>query len=160
MLFLTPNGDRNFGGYTTNMAYFLTGKPTPPCSDWIPGFEAGVEGCRIELAATTAWVMDNVHLNNGQDGFKQNSHNTAFFSNSGGGGTLMSTNPPRLHADGFAANGSKWGGVCAIHLETLNVLYCDGHVKAQKIESLIKTATVNYGSGDVTIMPAFTIEDD
>jgi prepilin-type N-terminal cleavage/methylation domain-containing protein/prepilin-type processing-associated H-X9-DG protein len=39
------------------------------------------------------------------------------------------------------------------HLETANFLYCDGHVKAQKLASV---ATLNANG----IMSAFTIEDD
>jgi len=40
----------------------------------------------------------------------------------------------------------------ARHLETINLLYCDGHVKSVKLTNLIKK------TGNV--MPAFTVEDD
>lgn len=43
------------------------------------------------------------------------------------------------------------------HLETTNVLYCDGHVKAVKLDALAEKKTVN---GTANIATAFTVEDD
>ena len=44
-------------------------------------------------------------------------------------------------------------GLVPRHLETTNILYADGHVKAKNVDSLLKTNAAGY-------MPAFTIEDD
>jgi prepilin-type processing-associated H-X9-DG protein len=44
------------------------------------------------------------------------------------------------------------------HLDTLNVLYCDGHVKAGKIDNV--AATKDVGGGFTKVMSNFTIEDD
>ena len=48
------------------------------------------------------------------------------------------------------------------HLETTNVLYCDGHVKAQKLASLMQTRSVNDAVDGATknVLWLFTIEDD
>ena len=48
------------------------------------------------------------------------------------------------------------------HLETTNVLYCDGHVKAQKLNSLMQTHNVNdaVDGQNKNVLWLFTIEDD
>jgi len=50
----------------------------------------------------------------------------------------------------------SYGGIVERHLDTTNVWYCDGHVKAVKLDALAKTAT----SGGITFLPAFTIKVD
>lgn len=42
-------------------------------------------------------------------------------------------------ASGLAGN--NYGAVNPLHLDTVNVLWCDGHVKSQKIDSLNKYYT-------------------
>ncbi len=48
------------------------------------------------------------------------------------------------------------------HLETVNVLWCDGHVKAMKLSDLMQTKPVFCSPtlGTKPVMTAFTIEDD
>jgi prepilin-type processing-associated H-X9-DG protein len=58
--------------------------------------------------------------------------------------------PPELY--GTATN----EGLIAAHLDTTNVLFFDGHVKAAKPESLATTHDV----GGKQIMYQFTVEDD
>lgn len=42
------------------------------------------------------------------------------------------------------------------HLDTTNVLFCDGHVKALKLDVLARTKII----GTDQVMTLFTIEDD
>ena len=48
------------------------------------------------------------------------------------------------------------------HLETTNVLYCDGHVKAQKLDALMQMRSIKDSVDGMTknVMWQFTIEDD
>jgi prepilin-type N-terminal cleavage/methylation domain-containing protein/prepilin-type processing-associated H-X9-DG protein len=49
--------------------------------------------------------------------------------------------PPSLHASNFANN--TWeGAVTARHMDTTNVLYADGHVKAVTLTSLLQISTI------------------
>lgn len=71
--------------------------------------------------------------------------------------SAVDTNEPRS----MTYSGSfKW--VIERHLGTTNVLYCDGHVKAVKIDALNKTTPIvsTKDGGTYNIMTAFTGEDD
>ena len=73
--------------------------------------------------------------------------------------------PEGVVSDNNSATGKRLHRIEDRHLETTNVLYCDGHVKSMKLTSLAQTGTVpgtSVGcvSGVCTIYPAFTIEDD
>jgi prepilin-type processing-associated H-X9-DG protein len=46
------------------------------------------------------------------------------------------------------------------HLETCVVLFCDGHVKAQRLEKLMTVGTTPVGTGNLRRYSAFTIQDD
>jgi prepilin-type N-terminal cleavage/methylation domain-containing protein/prepilin-type processing-associated H-X9-DG protein len=48
-------------------------------------------------------------------------------------------------------------GVPARHLSTANILFCDGHVKAHKLQSL---ASVTTNASGASTMPLFTVEED
>jgi prepilin-type N-terminal cleavage/methylation domain-containing protein/prepilin-type processing-associated H-X9-DG protein len=51
----------------------------------------------------------------------------------------------------------------ARHLETMNVLWCDGHVKAMKVETLVARKTAPASAPCVTpgvYLPYFTVQDD
>lgn len=56
-------------------------------------------------------------------------------------------------------------GVVARHLETANALFCDGHVKAMKLDTLMQTASnpqpgYNGGNQPKNFLRYFTIEND
>jgi len=58
-----------------------------------------------------------------------------------------------------------WKSGVARHLETINTLFCDGHVKAMKVETLVTTKVGPTGSCPSaspanTYLPYFTVEDD
>ena len=51
--------------------------------------------------------------------------------------------------------------LAARHLETSNVLYCDGHVKAMKMDNLNKAVAAPGGSGlSGNVLTPFTVQDD
>jgi prepilin-type processing-associated H-X9-DG protein len=49
---------------------------------------------------------------------------------------------------------STMGRMGERHLETINLLYCDGHVKAQKLEAIRDTTTVATTGGNKS--PVYT----
>lgn len=51
------------------------------------------------------------------------------------------------------------GAIAARHIETCNVLWADGHVKAVKLDSLIGNKVVT-GSGGRPVFTSWTVEDD
>ncbi len=58
-----------------------------------------------------------------------------------------------LPAIDTSANPHQLQNIVARHFDFTNVLFCDGHVKAMKLEVLRRTNTAGTAS-------AFTIEDD
>jgi prepilin-type N-terminal cleavage/methylation domain-containing protein/prepilin-type processing-associated H-X9-DG protein len=145
-----------FGSYAINASY-ITG-PTffPPVSYfcWNASCQANnrlVKQAAIQNASTAIWVMDNGM------GAKDAAGNGLAYENSYLFTTDNDSQLPRLvngsvkliagvpYAETYAA---------ARHLETTNVLYCDGHVKAMQPQRLLETTTV----GSQTIMPAFAID--
>lgn len=68
---------------------------------------------------------------------------------------LNASADPKLLLDGGSTG--TGAGVIARHLNTANVLFCDGHVKAMQLE-LLNTTTTN--SSGASCMPWFTVEED
>jgi prepilin-type N-terminal cleavage/methylation domain-containing protein/prepilin-type processing-associated H-X9-DG protein len=60
----------------------------------------------------------------------------------------------------FNATPRSWHFAKERHLETMNVLFCDGHVKAMKLSDLAATHQVTSGSNTYTIYYRLTIEQD
>ena len=107
-------------------------------------------GCAMSalvVPATTFWVADG---------------NLAFFFGPSGPtttGTPTDTEPRMIIYNNNAPN-----ALVERHLGTTNVLFCDGHVKAQKLDEFIKTKTMTLLASNTSttgeIVPNFTIEDD
>jgi prepilin-type N-terminal cleavage/methylation domain-containing protein/prepilin-type processing-associated H-X9-DG protein len=57
-----------------------------------------------------------------------------------------------------AATAVPFGAITERHLETTNILYCDGHVKSVKLASI--TENEKKGAGAATVFPSWTVEDD
>lgn len=124
-------GGYNYGTYGYNQAYsdnaFGITSPTD------------VNVAKIVVPSTTVWVTDT-------------GANSTYFSYRVE--WPNKTNQPSIvpgTIDEFTKALSA--SVPARHLETTNILYCDGHVKAVKLDAL---ATLNANG----LYPAFTIEDD
>jgi prepilin-type N-terminal cleavage/methylation domain-containing protein/prepilin-type processing-associated H-X9-DG protein len=132
----------DYGSYGQNGAYRLTGdSQTPPRSAaYLVSLPA------IASPSTTVWATDtnNREEANGSFGFSWDS---------------PATNPNVVTgASGF----KQLEKIVARHLETTNVLFCDGHVKSMKLDALAaKKSIVDPLDGATkSVMPLFTIEDE
>ncbi len=129
---------KNYGSYGLNGAYGAgPDTTTPPRSskDYL------VRLSQMQAPATTVWFTDN--------------NNAALPPNTGGSqGFFWATTPPAI---GVGPTGLRQlQNIVERHLDTTNVLFCDGHVKAMKLDTLAKTRNVN----GVEVATLFTIEDD
>ena len=102
---------------------------TPPVSHPLVGINDAINLARAEVPATTAWVFDG----NGYTNTQVTPNVAATTATPAPGGTL--TNPVNRH------------------LETINVLYLDGHVKAIRREVLERKNADN-------VITAVTLQDD
>ena len=140
------------GGYGLNNAYNSesTDSFTAP---------AGQPLAKIAAAATTVLAADVLIKS------YSSSHQTYEF----GWGTSSTES---VVADANSATGRRLHRIEDRHLETTNVLFCDGHVKAVKLDALATAkslpATTTTGAGCTgsgsskvcNVLPAFTGEDD
>ena len=132
-----------YGSYGINSMYQATGDNFSG-----PAGENGLSLAAVGAPATTAWVWDASGRDTGGYIGWQAYCNTAadclpVFS------TMNSQNyvGPTQNTD---------NRIIERHLETTNVLYVDGHVKAAKVAALAATKSVS----GTTYMPAFTVEED
>ena len=141
-----PSGQTsiNYGSYGLNGAYGAGGdNQTPPRSSGL----YLVTLASVAVPATTVWVTDN---NNAPSAANPGGSQGFFWSNANPNPTITATSPRQLQ------------NIVERHLETTSVLYCDGHVKAQKLDALAKTTPVYVNStlDTLPVMTTFTIEDD
>ncbi len=135
-------GTHDYGSYGQNGAYRLAGDAqTPPRSA-----AYGVSLAQIASPAGTVWATDtdNREETNGSFGFSWD--NAA--SN-----PVISTN---------TRGQKRLDKIVERHLESSNVLFCDGHVKALKIDALAaqKSLVDPLDGATKSVMTFFTIEDD
>lgn len=131
----------DYGSYGQNGAYRDAGdRQTPPRSaSYI------VSVAQIGTPAATVWATDtnNTEEANGSYGFTW---------------TDAANVPPLNVIDGKR----ELDKIVERHLNTINVLWCDGHVKAMRLDDLMKTKNVYCSPtlGTRPVMTAFTIEED
>lgn len=134
------NAGVNYGSYGLNGAYgsVLTDAYTPPRSgnNLLVGLES------LATPATTVWIADNA--------------NAVTSINTGGSQGFFWASPASNPAIDGTVSPRQLQNIVERHLETTNVLFCDGHVKSMKLDALAKTKTVGADS----VMTIFTIEDD
>jgi prepilin-type N-terminal cleavage/methylation domain-containing protein/prepilin-type processing-associated H-X9-DG protein len=128
---------QDYGSYGLNGAYGsdLTDAFTPPRS----ANNLLVNMSQVVVPASTVWVTDNANApttvnTGGSQGF--------FWGNISSEPAISNTSPRQLQ------------NIVERHLSTTNVLYCDGHVKAHKLDTL---TTKRSSTGPMYL---FTIEDD
>jgi prepilin-type N-terminal cleavage/methylation domain-containing protein/prepilin-type processing-associated H-X9-DG protein len=134
----------NYGSYGLNGAYGNAGdNQTPPRT--APTYN--VTASMVVVPSTTVWVTDN---NNMANGTNTGGSQGFFWTNWTNNPTITTTEPRQLN------------NIVERHIGRVNVLYCDGHVKAVSLDSLAqKTHLVDPVDGQTKdIMTAFTIEDD
>lgn len=132
----------HYGSYAINATYFSAGDAFQ--SPAYTGTAAGVPLSSLEAAANTVWVTD------GNVGYLFYWDITSFpFAQDSNQPRRMGNSSDRLAAS-----------IIERHLGTTNVLYCDGHVKAVRLEAINQRKTVGTPPDTVEILPAFTIADD
>ena len=145
------NDGGKYGSHAINVSYYQSSNQ-PPCShhrDLDSGADEVVKLSAIAATATTVWVADTENtagIDGGTDRNRQYRFAAAKYGN-GDYATLKTVNGTQYYSFNSA------GALVQRHLETTNVLYVDGHVKAVKLADLAKTNS----SGTIS---AFTIADD
>jgi prepilin-type N-terminal cleavage/methylation domain-containing protein/prepilin-type processing-associated H-X9-DG protein len=137
-----------YGSYGVNMAYRQTAGKRPPSSSYegTGTLVFQISLAEIEAPATTVQVADNsigVVGTGGSYPFMMYGDNAATEPR-----ISSAYRVPVLY--GTSLGSSAWA---ARHLDTANVLYTDGHVKAQRLDSLL-------AKNSAGIVTAFTIQDD
>ena len=121
-----PRATDNLGSYTIVHGYGANQPDrTPPVSHPLPGIDDKVNLSQAAVPSTTAWVLDG-------DG--------EFFTEA----VPVSATP---------ANGDSLNNLLDRHLETINTLFLDGHVKAVRREFLNRKNANN-------VISAITLQDD
>ena len=145
----------NYGSYGVNGAYSKAGdNETPPRSS----YSYLIRLPMLADPSGTVWAAD---CNNGDT--------THPGGSSGGAYGFTWTDPTANPSIVSISDGTeqlevpaKGGGISARHQYFTNVLFCDGHVKAYKLNTLAATHTVNDPAYalPVSVMYLFTIEGD
>lgn len=139
-----PTGETSieYGSYGQNGAYRSVGdRQTPPRS----AVGALVNLSSVAQPSATVWATDtnNREEINGSYGFTWPN---------------ADTHPPLTKIEAHR----QLDRIVERHLDTTNVLWCDGHASSVKLERLMATKPVFVSNtlGTLPVMTAFTIEDD
>jgi prepilin-type N-terminal cleavage/methylation domain-containing protein/prepilin-type processing-associated H-X9-DG protein len=145
--YYTPGPAGPYGTYSLNHTYYNSGDNyIGAMSDYQPFRQGSVNTSQIEAPSTTVWV--------GESGIETGYPTTTDFSwEAGDNVTVRPTSITGISYLGNGGGGS--GGLVARHLDTTNVLFCDGHVKSMKLTSLLERSPSNGN-----VLRDFTIQDD
>jgi prepilin-type N-terminal cleavage/methylation domain-containing protein/prepilin-type processing-associated H-X9-DG protein len=149
-VFRNRDKSNGYGSYAMSQAYYAVGDPyTGPASDYNQFLSAGVPFVMrvpmIQKPAETVWVVDG-----GVRGQKSPDWKSYEF---------WWPTPASINSTFPAPRGTSpryFQNIVERHSDMVNVIYCDGHAKAVKLEALIARKQV----GNQQIMTAFTVEDD
>jgi prepilin-type N-terminal cleavage/methylation domain-containing protein/prepilin-type processing-associated H-X9-DG protein len=127
----------NYGGYVINNAYWQkTATRQPPVSDFgNSGAPYTTSLAAIQASSTTVLATDREPLSS-----RAIAETYAIF---------WEVTPPSI----TGTNPRQLDNLAERHLNTVNTLFCDGHVKSMKLDTLVKTDAAGT-------MTAFTIQDD
>ena len=129
-----------YGSYGANVAYYNDPGASPPFGTRV-GYAGAVKMAsmsQIQAPTTTVWVTETAP-------FYDDDYTTyQIYWND-------SSQEPTVFRD--ATGFERLNRISARHLETANVLWCDGHVKSVRLASLAKKNTAGR-------MAAFTAQDD
>ena len=130
----SAGGVTNNGSYAYNHLYYGTFGISPP----------GINIAAMDSASTTVWLGDSTNGNND------------FYCQDVAQNPVINTNiNPRILTNAGNPNGNT--GLPARHLETTVLLFCDGHVKSQRLDSLLRLSTTGNTNG---MLASFTVQDD
>jgi prepilin-type processing-associated H-X9-DG protein len=132
----------NYGSYGANNAYYNIG-PTA-----LPPFSSSATLSNLMAPSTTVWITDTLPIDTTNQAYPTFEFNWASQADQPTGAVLTGSTPT---LGGTASSVS----IAARHLETTNILYCDGHVKSIKLDSLLKKTTASP-----FVYSAFTSNDD
>jgi prepilin-type N-terminal cleavage/methylation domain-containing protein/prepilin-type processing-associated H-X9-DG protein len=120
---------KSFGSYGINSSYQDPGSPTPPSGN------GDISMASCAAPTTTAWVGDTSY----------DSNDYSWAIDIGSGNTQA--------APAVTGNPQTFARTIARHLDTVNILWVDGHVKSIKMDAFAKT----NASG---VVSALSCEDD
>lgn len=158
-----PTFEQKYGSYVMSLAHYSAGNPAASLQ---PSSFASTSGstlgltmittmAKIEAPATTVYVMDGSPYNTaaGESSAVAGYPNLSWYSGwtTAPGGAA----PTRITVGSTPIMGGHEGAISARHLDTANILFCDGHVKAMKLDALNERSAANN-----TVLKYFTITDD
>ena len=124
------------GSYQANLSYFDNGLNTPynPFSDYFTGRHGAVKLSAVNDPVRTITVGDgNIGDNDG------NGQGRCYFYWNDTQGPRLQTTAGGVPIIRDWSPDAQAGGLLARHLETTNILFFDGHVKAMKLGQLMET---------------------
>jgi len=136
------------GSYCMNSAYYDTvhGAGRPPVSDAYPPDTYSL--ARLEAPGTTIWVTD------GDGAFSADGFGVVSLGEPKG--QFANTAPALNTWHGYP----KLGNLVGRHTSRCNVLYCDGHVKAVRLDAILaQKSSLTDTNGNVVLSP-FTVQAD
>jgi prepilin-type N-terminal cleavage/methylation domain-containing protein/prepilin-type processing-associated H-X9-DG protein len=146
--FVDPSGpytfrhDKRYGSYAINASYYLPGDQQKS-----PAGETDTVLSSLQDASGTVWISESKGIYN----MFETSYEFAWSSITGS--ALPDDDVPQPEVETTAAGYRTLDRLMERHLETIAVLYCDGHVKSLKLPALTK-------KNSAQAYPAFTIQDD
>lgn len=130
----------DYGSYGANNTYYDIGP------DALPPFSSAATLASISAPATTIWVGEILPIDTTSQAYADFEFNWASRADQPIAATVVRGTPTLV---GTASS----IGIAARHLETTNILYCDGHVKSVRLDSLLQPGNTGY-------YKAFTSNDD
>jgi prepilin-type N-terminal cleavage/methylation domain-containing protein/prepilin-type processing-associated H-X9-DG protein len=139
---LTAPDDTHYGSYAINAVYWDgnlndNGVSAPAAS---MGGTTSLTLSQLAHPATTAWVAD------GEGSYQFDWPNV---------------NPPVVNSGSTPSWGQSYRGdnCAARHTRYVNIVWCDGHAKSMKIDTLMTTKSVTLSTGTYTISPYLVVQD-
>lgn len=179
-IFICPSSNPTVVGYSTApyspRTYKTRGRITTVSGEW--GHKFGSYGINNAYPLNTVW---QVHGPMGRKVSTMTSPATTVLAADANGGfyfgpstatpsdvmAVLTNVEPNLLLDGSLGNQDQAAAaIVQRHFDMTNVLFCDGHVKAQKFSALGETKCVQFRPGGTNnqyrgmISTAFTVEDD
>lgn len=143
----------NAGSYAVNAAFHTDTTKNSPVQ-WPDNGKQDVSIAQIAQTATTIFAGDGGNWDTTALGWITTRH-LAYSWNGPNSGVPAVNKTLASYPVGYNTNmGTSWSAIPARHLETVNMLFCDGHVKAMKLEAVLERNTTDLASR------YFSIEDD
>ena len=134
-------GGYDYGSYSANVAYYDDPGASPPFGRQISATNVKMASlANIEAPSTTVWVTEAAP-------FYDDDYVPFEIA------WTDSTQEPSVFRDPKTSNFQRLNRIVARHLDTANVLFCDGHVKSLHLDALARKNAAGR-------MASFTAQDD